>query len=633
MTRPILAALAALAVLPPAATPVCTAAPPEVVKVEPPSWWPRHSIDPVRVLVRGRNLAGAKVTSGRGLTAGPVKVNAAGTYLFVDVAIDRKAAPGPRVLGLRTAGGTAVIPFEILAPLPRPGRFQGFSPDDVVYLLMPDRFANGDVSNDDPPASRGLLDRAKGRYYHGGDLRGVIERLPYLKDLGVTAIWLNPWYDNVNHKNERETYDGQAITDYHGYGAVDFYAVEEHFGDLVTLREMVDRAHALGIKVIQDQVANHSGPYHPWVEDAPTPTWYYGTREKHLANTWQTWTLQDPYSTPEMRKATLEGWFIDILPDLNQDDPEVARYEIQNTLWWIGVSGLDGIRQDTLPYVHRRFWKEWTAAIKKEYPDLKVVGELFDGDPVLVSFYQGGAPRFDGLDSGVDTLFDFPLYFKVRDAFARGGSLRDVAMMLARDHLYRDASPLVTFLGLHDVPRFMNEPGASSTSLRSAFTFLFTARGIPLLYYGDEIAMPGGGDPDNRRDFPGGFPGDTRSAFEAAGRTPAEESVHAHVRALLGLRQETPALRRGRTVNLHVADKTWVYGRVLEGRAVVVAFNTGGTPAALDVPASPAGLADGVSLEDRLGSGAAASVEGGRLRIALPSGSSAVFVPQVERFP
>lgn len=627
MTRPILPALAALALLLPVVVPASTA-PPEVLKVEPPSWWEGHSINPVRLLVRGRNLSGAQVTSASpGLTAGLVSVNPAGTYLFVDVAIEGMAAPGPRLLDIRTAGGAAKIPFEILAPLPRQGRFQGFSPDDAIYLLMPDRFANGDPSNDDPPASKGLLDRTKGRYYHGGDLRGVIERLPYLKELGVTAIWLNPWYDNVDHRNERETYDGQAITDYHGYGAVDFYAVDEHLGDLATLREMVDRAHALGIKVIQDQVANHTGPYHPWVTDAPTPTWYYGTQQKHLANTWQTWTLHDPHATPEMQKATLEGWFIDILPDLNQDDPEVARYTIQNTLWWVGVSGLDGIRQDTLPYAHRRFWRDWMAAIKREHPDLRVVGELFDGDPALVAFYQGGAPRFDGIDSGIDTLFDFPLHFKIRDAFAKGGSLREVAMMLARDHLYRDASSLVTFLGLHDVPRFMNEPGATVASLKSAFTLLATARGTPLVYYGDEIAMPGGGDPDNRRDFPGGWREDVRSAFESAGRTAAEESVHAHVKALLGLRQRTPALRRGRTVNLHVADKAWVYARLHEGRPAVVAFNTGAERATLDLPAGPLSLADGSTLEERLHSGAEARVEGGRLRLSLPPGSSAVFIP------
>ena len=625
MIRLVLPILAALATwLPPSVV----AAPPAVLKVEPPTWWRGHSLNPVRLLVRGKNLSRAEVTLARpGLRTGPVRVNAAGTYLFVDVTIDPQAAPGPRTIGIRTASGEADVPFEILAPLSRAGRFQGFSPDDAIYLLMPDRFANGDPTNDDPAVSKGLFDRAKGRFYHGGDLRGVIDHLPYLKDLGVTALWLNPWYDNVNHRNEKETYDGQAITDYHGYGAVDFYAVDEHLGDLATLREMVDRAHALGIKVIQDQVANHTGPYHPWVADPPTPTWYYGTQEKHLANTWQTWTLQDPYSPPEMRKATLEGWFIDILPDLNQDDPEVARYEIQNTLWWVEASGLDGIRQDTLPYVPRRFWRDWMAAIKREYPDLRVVGELFDGDPALVSFFQGGVTRFDGIDSGVDTLFDFPLYFKVRDAFAKGGSLRDVAMMLARDHLYRDPAPLVTFLGLHDVPRFMSEPGAKVAALKAAFTFLATARGTPLVYYGDEIAMRGGGDPDNRRDFPGGFPGDPRNAFEAAGRTAEEEDVHAHVRTLLHLRQAVPALRRGRTVNLHVADKAWVYARVLERGVAVVGLSTDAAAAALDLPAAGLGLAEGTRLRDRVGSLGEVTVEQGRLRLVLPPGSSGVLVP------
>jgi glycosidase len=606
-----------------------SADPPRVTRVEPPSWWPGHSMNPVRLLVRGQNLAGAAVTAaGPGLVAGPVKVNARGTYAFVDVTIDPKAAPGPRTIAIRTAAGAADAPFELLAPLSREGRFQGFSRDDAMYLAMPDRFANGDRANDDPPASRGLLDRTKARYYHGGDLRGIVDRLPYLKDLGITALWLNPWYDNVDHPNERETYDGQPITDYHGYGAVDFYGVEEHFGDLPTLRALVDAAHAAGIKVIQDQVANHSGPYHPWVQDPPTPTWYYGTHEKHLANTWQTWTLHDAHATPEVQKATLEGWFIDILPDMNQDDPEAARYTIQNTLWWIGVTGLDGVRQDTLPYVHRRFWREWMAAIKKEHPGLTVVGELLDGDPALVSFYQGGDARFDGIDSGVDTLFDFPLYYPVREAFGRDGSLREVARMLARDHLYRDASVLVTLLGLHDVPRFMSEPGASPSSLRHAFTFLLTARGTPLVYYGDEIAMPGGGDPDNRRDFPGGFPGDARSAFEASGRTPDENAVHARVRTLLHLRRDTPALRRGATRNLHVADKSWVYARVMDGAVpAIVAFNTGDKPETIDVAAAAAGLADDARVTDRLGSGLEASVTAGRLRLTLPPRTSAVLLP------
>src|SRR3989441_6851989 len=191
---------------------------PEILKVEPPSWWPGHSLDPVRVMVRGKGLMGARIESaGVGLVASGVKVNEAGTYLFADLRIDPKAGPGPRKIRIRTATGVAEAPFELLSPLPREGRFQGFSADDVIYLIMPDRFANGDPSNDDPPASKGMFDRGKDRYYHGGDLQGIIDHLPYLKDLGVTALWLNPWYANVDHLNERETYGGQAITDYHGY--------------------------------------------------------------------------------------------------------------------------------------------------------------------------------------------------------------------------------------------------------------------------------------------------------------------------------------------------------------------------------------------------------------------------------
>jgi hypothetical protein len=221
---------------------------------------------------------------------------------------------------------------------------------------------------------------------------------------------------------------------------IDFYGVEEHFGDMQKLRQMVDAAHRLGIKAIQDQVANHTGPYHPWVQDPPTPTWYNGTEAKHLANTWQTWTLADPHAVPEMQKATLEGWFIDILPDLNQNDVECARYLIQNTLWWIGMTGFDGIRQDTLPFVPRRFWRDWMASIKREHPRVRVIGEMFDGDPSLVSFFQGGRPGFDGIDTGVDAVFDFPTFFPLRRAFAEGKPLRELAMMIGRDHLYPSPS-------------------------------------------------------------------------------------------------------------------------------------------------------------------------------------------------
>jgi glycosidase len=607
---------------------LAAAAPPQVLKVEPPNWWPGHSINPVRLLVHGSGFQGARVdAAGSGLEVGLTQVNARGTYLLVDIGIPPAISPGRIAMKVVTAEGSATIPFEVSSPLPRGGRFQGFSPDDVVYLVMPDRFANGDASNDDPEVSKGLLDRSKPRYYHGGDFQGILGRLPYLKSLGVTALWLTPWYDNVNHLNRKEMYDGQPITDYHGYGAVDFYGVEEHFGTMDKLRELVEAAHKLGIKIIQDQVANHSGPYHPWVEDSPTPSWYNGTAANHLANTWQTWTLADPYSPEQMRKETLEGWFINILPDLNQHDPETARYIVQNTLWWSGMTGLDGIRQDTWLYVPRSFWRDWMAAIKREYPNMRIVGEVFDGDPALVAFFAGGRPQYDGIDTGVDSLFDFPTFFQLRQAFAQGKSIRAVANMISHDRLYPDPNRLVTFLGLHDVGRFMSEPAATVDGLKLAWTFLMTARGIPMIYYGDEIGMKGGADPDNRHDFPGGWPGDPRNAFEASGRTPDEQAVFQHLQRLTAVRAENQCLRRGRMENLFVSEQQWAYTRAGDRDTAVVLLNNDVSPTQVTfgVP-----LPDGLELRDALGSGTVARVGGGRIAIHVPARSGIVLIPKTD---
>jgi glycosidase len=611
----------------------CVAQTPEVLKVEPPNWWAGHSINPVRLLIRGRNLTGARVmTDGAGLKIGSVRVNASGTYLFVDVSIDRKASPGRRALRIVTAAGTAQAPFEVSPPLDRKGRFQGFTTDDVIYLIMPDRFSDGDSANNDPPQSRGMYDRSKTRYYHGGDLQGVINHLPYLKDLGITAIWLTPWYDNVNHLNEREQYpEGSTgprnpITDYHGYGAVDFYDVEEHFGTLAKLRELVDEAHKLGIKTIQDQVANHTGPYHPWVEDSPTPTWFNGTRAQHLANTFQTWVLHDPHPVATIKRETLEGWFIDILPDLNQSDVETARYIIQNTLWWIGITGIDAIRQDTWQYVPNSFWRNWMAAIKREYPNLNVVGEVLDGDVAHCAFYQGGSVRFDGVDTGLDTLFDFPLLYPLRRAFAQGRPLKEAVLILAHDHLYPKPNVLVTVLANHDMPRFMNEPGATVAGLNLAHTLIMTMRGTPQLYYGDEIAMPGAGDPDNRRDFPGGFPGDGRNAFTKEGRTPDELAAFEHLRKLARLRSELEPLRRGALVNLYVAEQQYAYARKTERASVIVAINNDSNRSTFDFDVSSLGIADGALLIDRMGVASEAKIQSGMLKVSLPARSAAILM-------
>ncbi len=601
-----------------AAVSIVAAQAPVIEKVEPPSWWGNHSINPVRLLVRGQHLEGARFVCAR-VSCGAAKVNANGTYAFVDVTIPAGAKPGSYPLTLRTANGSASVPFSVAPTLASAGRFQGFGTEDAVYLIMPDRFANGDTTNDQG-ATPGMLDRAKGRYYHGGDLAGVQQKLPYLKSLGITAIWLNPIYDNANRLNEKEKYDGLPITDYHGYGAVDFYNVDEHMGTVALFKQLVDEAHKHGIKIVLDMVANHTGPYHPWATNPPTPTWFHGTPEQHPNNTWQTWTIADQYASADVRRNTLDGWFIDILPDLNQDDPEVARYIIQNTLWWVGVSGMDGIRQDTWPYVPRAFWRDWMTAIRRQYPKVRVVGEVLDGDASQVSFFEGGRKQFDGVDDKVDMLFDYPLHFAMRNAFGQGKAIREVSQMLSRDHVYQNPHrSLLTLFGSHDVLRFMNEPGATVDGLLLAYTLLFTVRGTPMIYYGDEIALPGAPDPDNRRDFPGGWRTDAHNAFEASGRSPDEQRVWLHAQALLKLRASRAELRAATTEHLFETEQQFAYRR---GKTVV-ALNNATDPATVTITLSAAHAA--ALNAPVVGTCAISGRTGNKITITLPSRSGCVF--------
>jgi len=608
---------------------------PRVHSVEPPNWWVGHSLNPVRLLVRGTNLIGARVTSSLPTCRpGLARVNPAGTYLLVDLDIDRNAPVGPIQLTLSGANELETeVSFELLEPLPRTGRFQGLTSEDILYLVIPDRFANADPSNDEPAKALNLTDRTKARHYHGGDLRGLQDRLPYLKELGVTAIWLTPWYDNADHLNQLQRFGpdqqpsptGEPVADYHGYHPVDFYSVEEHLGTLKALSELVDAAHAAGLKVIQDQVANNISPYHPWLLDSPTPRWFNGTRTDHLIADSRTWLLTDPYSPRSLQRPILEGWFANLLPDLNQNDDDCARYLIQNSLWWVGMTGLDAIRQDSLPYVPRSYWASWTGALKREFPELHVIGDVPDMEASRVSFFQGGQVRFDGIDSGVDMLFDFPLANAVRKAFVEGQPLRVLPEQLSRDHLYPDPRGLVTLLGWHDSTRFLHERGATPQGLRLAFTFLLTTRGIPLIYYGDEIAMRGGKDPDNRRDFPGGWLEDPRNAFTLAGRTPEQQSMFEYVSGLTRLRRENVALRRGRLVHLAVEEQAYVYARISPQQRFVVAINNHKQPQLVSFRTSPLGRTARCHLAPRLGDAPPVQLNGEDLTLSIPAMSALVW--------
>jgi glycosidase len=596
---------------------------PEILKVDPPSWWTRSTMNPVRLMIQGRNLQGARVdVSGLRVINAPA-INERGTYIFVDVFIPPNTRPGQRSISVTTPRGSARAPFEVLAPLNRTGRFQGFSPSDVMYLIMIDRFADGDPANNDPAQSRGIYDRGNKFYYHGGDLQGVIDHLPYLKELGVTAIWLTPWYDNYDRLNQIELKEDKPSTGFHGYIPQNFYGVEEHFGTHAKLRELVETAHRSGIKIIQDQVMNHTGPYHPWVDDPPTPTWFNGTKQQHLKNVFQTWALHDPRAVESLKRETMEGWFLDFLPDLNQHDAEVSRYLIQNTLWWIGATGLDGIRMDTWQYVPNSFWRDWTRALKREFPNFKVVGEVKDGDVVHTSFFQGGRVRFDGVDSGLDSLLDFPLFYPIRHAFAEGKPVDEIPKTLAKDYLYTNSEILVTLLGGHDDGRFMSEEGATIAGLKLANAFVLTTRGVPQLYYGDELALEGGDEPTTRGDFPGGFAGDKRNAFTAGGRTRDEQELFEYIKRLTTLRREHEVLRTGELVNLYVSEQQYAYARRGRSGTVVVVINNENDAATIEFDVSR--VTPGGIFTDQLGISRPVQINNGKMRVSLPKRAAAIF--------
>jgi glycosidase len=550
------------------------------------------------------------------MRASVVSVNEKGTYLFLDLEISPSLSPGGYPLLVESASGSTMIPFRLEAPLNTQSNFQGITNDDVIYLIMTDRFADGDPSNnapkDSPPDAN---DRNNPRSFHGGDLRGVINQLPYLKDLGVTALWLTPWYDNWNGVNRCDK-PWCPNTYYHGYHAIDYYAVEDRFGDLATLRELVQKAHALGLKVIQDQVANHVGSQHPWVKDPPLPNWFHGTLGQHQLNRFRNYVLLSPHANQLDVRNTLDGWFSDDLPDMNQDEPEVARYEIQNALWWVGMTGIDGIRQDTIQYMPRVFIRDLSLALHRQYPKLWMVGEVFERDAAHTAFFIGGHTGWDGVDTKLDSVFDFALWNVSLLVFTNKAPLRSLPQQLKYDGLYPDASKVTVLANNHDTMRFMSLEGATPAGAMMHVAFVLSTRGIPQLYAGEEIGMEGGEDPDNRRDFP-------RDAFKAEGRKPKEREMFDWTRSWIKVRREQDALRSGKLIDLFVDDDTYVFARQLGGETIVVALNRD-RQKSMSVPVAMIGVKDGVVLKSLIGD-ADSRVENGQVVLLLPRQSAAAW--------
>lgn len=532
-----------------------TAAPgkPAVQKADPPNWW--SGLPNPMLLLNGKNLNAAHVTTSvPGISVRRTRVSANGHWAFVwlDIA---SAPPQKFDLIVRTLGGETRIPYELDQRHAPTEGFQGFSSADVMYLIMPDRFADGDTSNDQLVQAPGTFDLGKPRAYHGGDLRGIEQHLDYIQKLGVTTLWITPLYAN----------EPRSASDYHGYRAIDMYAVNPHFGNMQDYTELAQALHSRGMKLVLDTVPNRVGAKNPWMLDPPAPEWFHGTLAHHVEANSNFAPITDPHAPPAAYLSALDGWFGDVLPDLNQSNPLVREYLIQNAIWWIESGTLDGLRLDTFPYVDRAFWQSFHSVLHALYPHLTTVGEIFNPDPTIVSYFAGGV-KHAGIDTGLYTPFDFPTYYALRSTLTGTAPTGDAPMtrladVQRQDWLYPHPERLVTFLGNHDTGRFISEPEATPERMELAFGLIATMRGMPQIYSGDEIAMAGGGDPDNRRDFPGGFPGDKSDAFTAAGRTPQQESMHAWVRGLLDLRAHHDVLATGVQQDLLVDDTGMVFAR------------------------------------------------------------------------
>jgi neopullulanase len=603
---------------------------PLVNKVDPPNWWVGLTPEVV-ILLSGRNLQATHVQCNLPeVLVSRTQSSVDGDYLFVWLKFSAQLKSGTAVCRITTVRGQGSFEFPIANRKQILGRNQGLAPDDVIYLIMPDRFADGDPTNDEPAEFPGSHDRSRPRAYHGGDLRGIRAHLPYLKELGVTTLWLTPIVKNG------------APADYHGYGAVDLYAVDPHLGTLRDYQELVEAAHQQRMKVFFDVVPNHVGPLHPWVKDPPAPDWFHGTAERHLTSFSPLKggfygqeekaeisndpfeSLVDPHIPLQMKKNLTDGWFFGILPDMNTENPLTAQYLIQNSIWWAETSGLDGYRIDTFPYVSRDFWARWHQELRRIYPRLSTIGEVFHPDPTITSFFAGGHRGWDGIDTQLTTVFDYPLYFALRDVLLNGAPAGRITNVLRQDSLYPHPEYLVPFFGNHDVTRFRGATGASPGKLKLAFGMTLLLRGIPELYYGDELGMTGGGDPDNRRDFPGGWPEDAHNAFTRAGRTSEQQEIFEYVQAVLRLRHGHDSLRGGKLWHLASDNSSYIFLRESEEEKLVVAFHNGTSEKTITLSLRDTSAEAAAGISTLFGS-AQADLAGQQLKLILPPQSLSIF--------
>lgn len=555
-----------------------------VQRIEPPHWWVGMRSPSLQLMLHGEGIAALDVRIDHAtVQLAGVQRGDSPNYLFVDLTIPATTAAGELTVVLHDGGSErARVPYTLRSREAGSAQRQGFGPRDLIYLLVPDRFANGDPSNDVVADTREpRSDRADPGARHGGDLAGLTRALDYLAGLGVTQVWPTPLVEN----------DMPAYS-YHGYAATDFYRIDPRFGRHADYLAFTAAARARGIGVIQDIVLNHIGSSHWWMADLPTRDWINFEGTFSATNHART-TLQDTYAAKVDRRQFNDGWFVPTMPDLNQRQPLLATYLIQNSLWWIEEAGLSGIREDTYSYADPAFLSEWGRRLREEYPQFGIVGEEWSANPLVVSYWQAGNTR-RGYVSHTPSMFDFPLYYAMLNALGVGpapvaggpGGFPVLYEALGNDWIYPAPHQLVLFGGNHDVPRLYSLLSEDLASWKQAIAFLLTSRRIPQIFYGDEVLLTSPTTRDDgrvRADFPGGWPGDTSNGFTGEKLTPAQREAQDFVRRLATFRKTSPALTEGGLIHFAPAEGVYAYVRTHPGQRVLVVLSKAERAIALDL--------------------------------------------------
>lgn len=543
-----------------------------VQKVAPAFWWAGMKNPELQVLIYGGHISSAEVSiSSTDITLQEVVKQENPNYLLLYLNIS-EAVPQKFNIILKEGKKSTAIPYELKQRKPNASEVEGFNAGDVLYLIMPDRFANGDPSNDMVPGMlEAKVDRNDPFARHGGDLKGIENHLDYIADLGATSIWLNPVQENDMKEGS-----------YHGYAITDYYQIDRRFGSNEEFYNLVQQAHNKGLKVVMDMIFNHCGDENYLFKDMPSKDWF-NFKGNYTQTTFKTATPSDLYASNHAKKIVVDGWFSQCMPDFNQRNRHVATYLIQNSIWWIEYAGINGIRQDTHPYADFDMMSHWCKAVTEEYPDFNIVGETWIGSNVLVSYWQKDSKVAAPKNSNLRTVMDFPLMDQMNSAFDEettdwNGGLCRLYEYLAQDIVYADPMNLLIFLDNHDTSRFYHSDADTKNldRYKQALTFLLTTRGIPQIYYGTEILMAAdkaNGDGLLRRDFPGGWQGDSKNCFNATNRTPQQNEAFSFLQKLLQWRKGNEVIAKGKLKHFTPNKGVYVYERKYGDQSIVVFLN------------------------------------------------------------